>query len=164
MVKNKLSSFKLIACLLFSVFIANSYADAPLDFTGKTLDGKNLRLQEQRGNVVMLNFWASWCGPCRKEMPLLETLQKKYQRIGFVLIGVNVDEDTEAAKRFLADVTTSFPMVLDNKGDISKLFNVDAMPTSIFIDRSGKIRDIHKGYKAGDEKAYEKIIKKLIRE
>lgn len=155
--------------LLFASFLAlcsfHSQAfDMASDFTGKTLSGKNIRLQELRGNVVMLNFWASWCGPCRKEMPLLEALQKKYQRLGFVLIGVNVDEDTKAAQRFLADVKTSFPMVIDNQGSISKSYNVAAMPTSIFIDRDGKLRDVHQGYKDGDEKAYEKIIKKLIRE
>ena len=166
---NKQNIIQLLAvalCCIFSMHMhaATSDGDLAPDFTGKTLDGKNIRLQEQRGNVVMLNFWASWCGPCRTEMPLLEDMQKKYQRMGFVLLGVNVDEDTKAAQRFLNDVTTTFPMVLDSQGSISKSYNVDAMPTSIFIDRNGKIRDIHRGYKAGDEKAYEKIIKKLIRE
>lgn len=155
---------KIASAFILSLFSALLCAETATDFTAKTFAGDNIRLQEQRGNVVMLNFWASWCGPCRKEMPLLETLQKKYQRMGFVLLGVNVDEDSAAAQRFLKDVDTTFPMLQDNKGDISKLYNVDAMPTSIFIDREGKLRSVHRGYKTGDEKAYEKIIKKLIRE
>ena len=155
---------KIASSFILSLCSSLLWAETAKDFTAKTFAGENIRLQEQRGNVVMLNFWASWCGPCRKEMPLLETLQKKYQRMGFVLLGVNVDEDSAAAQRFLKDVETTFPMLQDNKGDISKLYNVDAMPTSIFIDREGQLRSVHRGYKSGDEKAYEKIIKKLIRE
>lgn len=154
-----------IMALFFSctAFAVESEQAAP-DFTVKTLDGKNLRLEEQKGNVVMVNFWASWCGPCRKEMPLIEKIQKKYSRLGFTVIGMNVDEDTAAAQRFLKDVETSFPIGLDPKGEVSKMYKVAAMPTTVMIDRNGKVRNIHKGYKAGDEKAYEKMIKKLIRE
>lgn len=134
------------------------------DFTLKTRDGSNLKLSEYRGDVVMLNFWASWCGPCRKEMPLLEKIQQKYARLGFQLIGMNVDEDTAAAERFLKDVPVSFPIALDNTGSVSKQYNVKAMPTTVMIDRNGTVRHIHYGYKDGDEKTYEKMIKSLIRE
>lgn len=149
--------------LLCSFQVLAEVQKAP-DFTAVTRGGGAIKLSEQQGNVVMLNFWASWCGPCRKEMPLLEKIQQKYQRLGFVLIGMNVDEDTAAAERFLQDVPVSFPVALDSKGEISKLFNVKAMPTTVMIDRNGNIRNIHYGYKDGDEKAYEKMIRELVRE
>ena len=74
------------------------------DFTLKSLTGSNVRLSEQRGKVVMLNFWASWCGPCRQEMPLLDDIYKKYQKMGFVLLGINVEEDDTEAKKMLKKI------------------------------------------------------------
>lgn len=134
------------------------------NFTLKSRTGKNIKLSELRGEVVMLNFWASWCGPCRKEMPLLEKIHKKYKKLGFTLLGVNVEQDTRAAKRYLKDVKVSFPVLFDPANKTSKLYNVSAMPTTILIDRNGNKRFLHKGYKAGYENHYKKEIKKLLRE
>lgn len=134
------------------------------NFTLKSSTGKNIKLSELRGKVVMLNFWASWCGPCRQEMPLLEKIYKKYQRLGFTLLGVNVEQDSNAAKNYLKDVKVSFPILFDSTNKTSKLYNVSAMPTTIIIDRSGNIRFLHKGYKPGYENDYQKQIKELLRE
>lgn len=134
------------------------------NFTLKSRTGKNIKLSELRGQVVMLNFWASWCGPCRKEMPLLEKIHKKYKRLGFTLLGVNVEQDSKAAKRYLKNVKVSFPILFDNTNKTSKLYNVSAMPTTILIDRNGNKRFLHKGYKPGYENDYKKQIKKLLRE
>ena len=134
------------------------------NFTLKSRSGKNIKLSELRGQVVMLNFWASWCGPCRKEMPLLEKIHKKYKRLGFTLLGVNVEQDSKAAKKYLKKVKVSFPVLFDKTNKTSKLYNISAMPTTIIIDRSGNQRFIHKGYKAGYEKDYIKQIKQLLRE
>ena len=134
------------------------------NFTLKSRSGKNIKLSELRGEVVMLNFWASWCGPCRKEMPLLEKIHKKYKKLGFTLLGVNVEQDTRAAKRYLKDVKVSFPVLFDPANKTSKLYNLSAMPTTILIDRNGNKRFLHKGYKAGYENNYKKEIKKLLRE
>ena len=134
------------------------------NFTLKSRSGKNIKLSELRGEVVMLNFWASWCGQCRKEMPLLEKIHKKYKKLGFTLLGVNVEQDTRAAKRYLKDVKVSFPILFDPANKTSKLYNVSAMPTTILIDRNGNKRFLHKGYKAGYENNYKKEIKKLLRE
>ena len=134
------------------------------NFTLKSRTGKNIKLSELRGEVVMLNFWASWCGPCRKEMPLLEKIHKKYKKLGFTLLGVNVEQDTRAAKRYLKDVKVSFPILFDPANKTSKLYDVSAMPTTILIDRNGNKRFLHKGYKAGYENNYKKEIKKLLRE
>ncbi|MFK5914061.1 MAG: TlpA disulfide reductase family protein [Woeseiaceae bacterium] len=134
------------------------------NFTLKSRSGKNIKLSELRGDVVMLNFWASWCGPCRKEMPLLEKIHKKYKRLGFTLLGINVEENTRDAKNYLKDVKVTFPILFDKTQKTSKLYNVSAMPTTILIDRNGNQRFIHKGYKAGYENDYKKQIKKLLRE
>lgn len=134
------------------------------NFTLKSRSGKNIKLSELRGQVVMLNFWASWCGPCRKEMPLLEQIHKKYKSLGFTLLGVNVEQDSSAAKRYLKDVKVSFPILFDVTNKTSKLYNVSAMPTTILIDRNGNKRFLHKGYKAGYENDYKKQIKELLRE
>lgn len=134
------------------------------NFTLKSRSGKNIKLSELRGEVVMLNFWASWCGPCRKEMPLLEQIHKKYKKLGFTLLGVNVEQDTRAAKNYLKDVKVSFPILFDPANKTSKLYNVSAMPTTILIDRNGNKRFLHKGYKAGYENDYKKQIKELLRE
>jgi len=134
------------------------------NFTLKSRSGKNIKLSELRGDVVMLNFWASWCGPCRQEMPLLEKIHKKYKRLGFTLLGVNVEENSAAAKNYLKDVKVTFPILFDNTSKTSKLYKVSAMPTTILIDRNGNKRFLHKGYKPGYENDYKKQIKKLLRE
>ncbi|MGD8784554.1 MAG: TlpA disulfide reductase family protein [Thioalkalispiraceae bacterium] len=138
-------------------------APAP-DFTLKSRSGKNLRLSDFRGQVVMLNFWASWCGPCRTEMPILENFYKRYSKLGFVILGVNTESDTSKANAYLRDIKVSFPILYDTSSKVSKLYNIKAMPTTVMIDRNGKMRFLHQGYKAGYEKDYKKQIKKLIRE
>jgi thiol-disulfide isomerase/thioredoxin len=130
----------------------------------KSNSGENIRLKELKGNVVLLNFWASWCGPCRKEMPELEKLYKKYQRLGFTVLGVNVETESSAANKILKKSPVSFPVLYDTENTASKLYNVNAMPTTVIIDRSGNMRFLHLAYKAGYEEMYEKQIKQLIRE
>lgn len=134
------------------------------DFTLKSKSGENVRLQDLRGQVVMLNFWASWCGPCRQEMPLMEEIYKKYEKFGFTILAVNVDEDSADADRFLDAVPVTFPILYDSESRTSELFGVDAMPTTIMIDRDGNQRFLHRGYKPGYEDDYRKQVKKLIRE
>lgn len=134
------------------------------DFTLKSSTGENLKLSEQRGSVVMVNFWASWCGPCRKEMPIIDALYKKYSKYGFTVFGVNVDDKEKNAIRTLKKIPVDFPILFNPENSIAELYGVSAMPTTIFIDRNGNKRYIHAGYKEGEEVIYEKIIKKLIRE
>lgn len=134
------------------------------DFTLKSLDGKNLKLSEMAGNVVLINFWASWCGPCREEMPLLNALHKKYEPLGFTVFGVNVEEDVKAAKGFLKNFPVDFPVLLDNTNQVSKQYKVIAMPTTVVVDRDGNMRYLHQGYKSGDEVKYRQMVKTLVRE
>lgn len=147
-----------------SALAATKMGEPAPDFTLKSNTGSNLRLSEQRGSVVLINFWASWCGPCRKEMPLLEQLYKKYSPLGFTMLGVNVDKDISLADKILRDIPVSFPILYDPQGDISKTYDVDAMPTTVIVDRDGKMRFLHRGYKPGYEEDYEAQVKQLIRE
>ncbi len=153
----------LLCCLLGTAQAAAVSGPAP-DFTLKSLGGKNLKLSEMAGNVVLINFWASWCGPCREEMPLLNDLHNKYQPLGFTVLGINVEEQTDMARGFLKDYPVDFPVLLDDKNQVSKLYDVVAMPTTVVVDRDGKLRFLHKGYKSGDEKKYRDMVKQLIRE
>ena len=161
-----LTTFSLLLLLSFSsnVFAAKRISGPAPDFTLKTLSGKNVKLSEMRGTVILLNFWASWCAPCRLEMPLLSDLHNKYKDLGFAVLGVNVEEDTNMARRYIADRPVDFPILLDNTNKVSKLYKVIAMPTTVLIDRDGNMRYLHQGYKPGDEKKYKKMVKKLIRE
>ena len=149
-------------CLAFCT-LAVQAAPAP-DFTLKNDAGENIRLAEQRGKVVMLNFWASWCGPCRKEMPLLDEMYQRYNKVGFELYGINVEQDTAAAQKLLKDLEVTLPVLYDPESKVSKLYKVDAMPTTVMIDKNGEIRYVNRGYKAGDEEKYRDQIQTLIRE
>jgi len=134
------------------------------DFTLKSLQGKNLNLKEQRGNIIMINFWASWCGPCRKEMPVLEKFYRKYNDLGVYVWGVNVEQENQAGRDFLKDLNLTFPIFFDQTNTLSATYQVKAMPTTVIVDRNGIIRYVFRGYKSGYEKKYAKAIKKLIRE
>lgn len=149
---------------LSSVFSISAVADEAPDFTLPTNSGENLRLAEQRGSVVMLNFWASWCGPCRQEMPLLEAMYQRYNPAGFVLLGVDVEEDNTDAKKIVKNLNITYPILFDTDNKVSKLYSVETMPTTVMIDKKGNIRYINHGYKPGDENKYRDQIKELIKE
>ena len=134
------------------------------DFTLKSIKGENVRLAELRGDVVMLNFWATWCGPCRQEMPLLEKLSQRYRDLGFTLVGINVEEDASGMEKFLKDVPVSFTILRDGENKVAKQYGVDGMPSTVIIDRNGVVRYIHRGYKPGEEAQYEQQVKQRVME
>ena len=156
--------------LALLVTLASAGADAALvsqrapDFTLPSAAGPNLRLQEQRGQVVMLNFWATWCGPCRREMPHLNRLYEKYRSAGFLLLGVNIDEDQRNAIGVSTKLGVHFPVLFDSKQRVSRLYDLSTMPSTVLIDRDGRVRYVHLGYKDGFEDTYEKQITELLRE
>jgi peroxiredoxin len=138
-------------------------AAAP-DFTLKSAEGRNLRLQEQRGQVVLVNFWASWCGPCRVEMPHLNKLYDKYRASGFTLLAVNIDDDPLHGANTAARWGLKFPVLLDADKRVSKLYDLGSMPATVLIDRDGKVRFLHRGYRDGMELQYEQQIRQLVKE
>jgi len=138
-------------------------ASAP-DFTLRSADGPNVRLQEQRGRVVMVNFWATWCGPCRQEMPHLNRLYGKYRDAGFTLLGVNIDDDQAKAVGLASRLGLKFPVLLDSDKKVSRLYDLSTMPSTVLIDRDGRVRYLHLGYREGFEDTYEKQIRELLKE
>lgn len=156
--------FLLCVFLLMPLSHAGTVSGPAPDFTLKSRSGENLKLSEYRGDVVMINFWASWCAPCRQEMPLLEELYKKYSDLGFTLLAVNVEEDSSKADDLLKEIPVTFPVLFDNTNKVSKLYNVVAMPSTVIVDRDGNMRYLHRGYLPGYEEQYKKQVKELIRE
>lgn len=156
-------TLSLLLSLVLNCASVQANEEAP-DFTLKSKENGNIRLSEQRGNIVLVNFWASWCGPCRNELPEMEALYQEYQDLGFEILAVNVDDEASKADGLLNDIEVSFPVLYDTLGDVSKLYDVSAMPTTVMIDRDGNQRLVHLGYRAGDEKKYEKALKILMRE
>lgn len=159
--KKNLAVMAIAVCTVFSI---TAVADEAPDFTLPTNSGENLRLAELRGNVVMLNFWASWCGPCRQEMPLLEAMSQRYSAAGFTLLGIDVEEDNTDALKIVKDLKISYPILFDTENKVSKLYSVETMPTTVMVDKKGKIRYINHGYKPGDENKYRDQIRELIKE
>ncbi len=151
-----------LACAV-PALAANTGAPAP-GFSLASREGKDVSLDQYKGQVVMLNFWASWCGPCRQEMPLLDSIYKKYNKLGFVMLGVNVEPDSKAAIDWLKETPVSFPILFDRDSKVSKLYDVAGMPSTVIIDRTGKVRTLHRGYKPGDENEYMDSIRTLVRE
>lgn len=155
-----------VAALLLncSIVHAGAMKGPAAEFTLADRDGKQVSLAHFRGEVVMLNFWASWCKPCRQEMPLLEQLYKRYKSLGFTLVAINVDDDPAKGAAILREAAVTFPVLFDGKGEVSALYKLQGMPSSMFIDRKGQLRYLHTGYKAGDEQEYDKQIRALIKE
>lgn len=133
------------------------------DFTLHSLSGENLRLQEFRGKVVLINFWASWCGPCRQEMPILDRIHKRYEPAGFTVLGVNVESEQDKARKIADRLGVSFPLLFDTGQQVSEDYDLKSMPYTVLVDRDGKIRYIHHGYKPGDENKYINRLKALLR-
>jgi len=154
-----------LAALLLGLAGTAMAATAPApDFALKSDSGENLRLSELRGEVVLINFWASWCGPCRQEMPILSELHEQYQDMGFTVLGVNVEENSADARKLLKDMPVSFPVLFDNDSKVSKQYDVVAMPSTVLVDRDGNVRYLHRGYNPGEEAIYVEKVRDLIRE
>ena len=158
----------LIPTLLFALIAGTSNATGPApaapDFSLPARNGGEVRLSELRGQVVMINFWATWCGPCRQEMPLLQQIHAKYEPLGFTMLGVNVEPDSVAAQNWLKGMPVTFPILFDRKSEVSSSFGVEAMPSSVLIDREGRVRHVHRGYKPGDEAVYADLVRGLVKE
>ncbi len=137
--------------------------DAP-DFVLKSRDGRNLRLSEFRGQVVLVNFWARWAGESRKEMPALDRINTTYQRAGLVILGVSVDEDERRAGEFAGSMGVSYPILFDTGEEIGRDYLIQKMPMTVLVDRAGVVRYLSVGFQRGDENVYLEHIRELLRE
>lgn len=124
---------------------------APGFSLGAAADGETVRLEDQRGKVVLLNFWATWCGPCRIEMPLLQQAYESYGADGLVVLGVDFDETAEQVQAFGRQLALSFPLLLDPGGAVQQLYRVPGYPTSAVIDREGELVAYHIGVLTQDQ-------------
>jgi peroxiredoxin len=140
--------------------VASRSSNAP-NFITKTLDGKAIKLSDFQGKVVLMNFWAVWCGPCKKEVPDLVSLYKKYQDKGFVVLGISDLSDLGEIKSFVKEHGMEYPVIVD-RGDISEEYEVEAFPTTILIDRNGKVVQRYMGYSPVLRSKLEALVQKLI--
>ncbi len=152
----------LLACLISPVLAVEKGQKAPafsLDGTGGQVS-----LQSQAGKVVYVDFWASWCGPCRQSFPWLNDMQKKYGAQGFSVIGINVDKKREEADKFLVETPAQFPLAFDPSGKTPKEWKVMGMPSSYLVGRDGTITLLHTGFRDQDRAELEASIKKALAE
>ncbi len=128
------------------------------------LAGKTLSLARLKGKVVVVDFWASWCKPCREELAVLEALHQKYASKGLVILGVNVDKDAETARKFLKDnkLALSFSLANDAKHEVAERYAPPTMPSSYVIGRDGKVQFVQAGFRASDAKRIEAAVENLL--
>jgi cytochrome c biogenesis protein CcmG/thiol:disulfide interchange protein DsbE len=152
-------TFLLTHCLAFVVFIfITSFASHAEPAPGAAL------LNGLKGKVVLLDFWASWCDPCRQSFPWMGEMQRRYAGSDLVVIAVNLDQDRKLADRFLAATPAGFRIEFDPGGALATEFGVTAMPMSFLIDRNGKVREHHRGFRNAVRAEREQSISKLLKE
>lgn len=167
MLKGLLAGGLILGAILTGASIAAAPSllgkDAP-DFVLKSMDGRNLRMSEFRGQVVLVNFWARWAGDSRQEMAALDQINTTYSRAGLVVLGISVDEDLNRAREFAGAMKVSYPILFDTGADIGRDYLLQKMPMTILVDRAGVVRYSNVGFKRGDERAYRDHIRELLRE
>jgi peroxiredoxin len=136
-------------------------AEAP-DFVLRSVAGKNLRLSEYRGDVVMLSFWATWCGDCRAQLGELAAMRDRYRDAGIELLAVSLDQNARQASETTAGA--SYPVLHDAGGEVGRLYDVTKMPMMVLIDRGGVVREVFEGFRRGNEGQYLEHVQALLRE
>lgn len=152
------------AVLALGANAADELSGPAPSFTLESRSGETVSLADLEGDVVMINFWATWCGPCREEMPHLEALHQRYKDLGFTLLGINVEDDRKGVERYLGETPVSFDVLYDPANKVSEMYDVIAMPSTVMVDRNGNMRYIHHGYQSGYEHEYQRQIRELLRE
>ncbi len=130
-----------------------------------TVKGPRITLASLRGKVVILDFWAQWCEPCKKELPELEKLQREYASKGVVVVGVNLDKQRDNAERLMKQLGISFDVALDPAGGVAATYDLPKMPTSFVIDKKGIVRFVHEGFEgAGDVARFRTELDQLLKQ
>ena len=135
---------------------------ASISLSTTTAAGTSFDLQEYRGKVLVLDFWASWCVPCRRSFPWMNEMHEKYEDQGLVIVGVNMDAEAADAEAFLREYPANFRIIEDANGELAKKFDVIAMPSSYIIDRNGDIVERHLGFKVKRQDEYESLIQNVL--
>ena len=154
-----ISKISVLVTLLFGLLLSISSVAAETVTSRQALEQA---LAQHKGEVVYLDFWASWCVPCRKSFPWMNMVQEKYQTKGFSVISVNLDADYALAQKFLKENPASFSVIYDPKGKLAKHFKIQGMPSSMLIGRDGKIKQRHTGFFTKKIPQYQQEIEKLL--
>jgi len=133
-----------------------------IDFELKDLSGTTRRLSDFNGKVVFLNFWATWCGPCRFEMPSMEKLYRRFKAAGLEIVAVNLQEDRDSVQRFVDEYELSFPVLLDTTGRIGATYGARSIPTTYIVDRDGFVLAGTIGAREWDTEEYIRFFEKLL--
>lgn len=160
-----LASFLLGLGLTVSAHAAKPGDRAP-DFTLTTLDGKSVKLSSLKGQVVIIDFWASWCVPCKKELPALDALARRWRDGGksVTILAVGVDKERGKAEKLLSSLKiASLTVLLDPDGKTPSAYDVPTMPSSYVIDAKGLVKHVHSGYSSGDEKRIAAEVEELLK-
>lgn len=159
--------FVLCALCLFYSFVSKAELigqPAPTCLAKQESENQAINFSEYQGRVLLIDFWATWCPPCKQSMPFLNALRNEFKDQGFEIIAINVDEDRDEALSFLLLHPVEYLLAYDSTGDCPAKFEVQAMPSSYFIDKQGKVRDIHLGYRERDKESIRKRIVELLAE
>jgi len=133
------------------------------DFSLKALDGKTYKLSDLKGKVVLLDFWATWCPPCREELPIIEKLHQEFKDKNLVVLGIS-NEDRQTIENFLKNNRLTFPILIDEREKVGKSYKVVAIPRVLLIDKTGKIRKDILGYNPKNEEILRELIERLSKE
>ena len=154
---------KIIAVILISLFSLSqyAYAEKAIDFDLPS-DKGNIKLSSLKGNVVYVDYWASWCPPCRKSFPWMNKMHSKYEAQGLKIIGISLDSTRKKADKFLSKMPALFSIVYDHEGKTADDYEVQVMPTSYLIDRKGNLIYTHKGFNSKDKQKLEEEFKKAL--
>jgi thiol-disulfide isomerase/thioredoxin len=125
-------------------------------------EGGEFHLDAYRGKVVYLDFWASWCGPCKQSFPWMNSIQSKYADKGLVIVAINVDTTREDAAKFLQQVPAKFKIAYDPKGEVAKQYAIKGMPSSFLIGRDGKVVSAHTGFNNGSREQLERAVEQAL--
>jgi len=154
----------LVLALNTSSAFAVSVGDTAPNFKLPRLERSgDIQLKSYRGKVVYVDFWASWCGPCRLSLPELNKLRKQYRKKGFEVIAINLDEDKDDAMEFLKEFPVAYPTARDVKGTTPDKYGLQGMPTAYLIDRKGKVSLVHEGFKKTDSAELKHKIAALLK-
>ena len=151
----------LVAALGVSLGQAAVAADQAPDFVLPTSSGK-IDLADLKGKVIYLDFWASWCHPCRKSFPWLNEMQERYGQKGLAVVAINVDRTPDLASKFLQNVPANFTVAYDPDGKVADVYQVQGMPSSFLIDRTGHIREVHMGFRENETSLLEEDLQTLL--
>jgi cytochrome c biogenesis protein CcmG/thiol:disulfide interchange protein DsbE len=155
------ASLLLIAILSWALSDSAMAAETAPAFALPT-DAGTVKLADLKGKVVYLDFWASWCPPCRKSFPWMNEMQQRYGRQGFAVVAVNVDKTRDLASKFLHEVPADFIVAYDPEGGVAESYQVQGMPSSFIIDRNGQIREAHIGFRDGDTDNIESTLQAVL--